>query len=58
MGEKMKATEMTVEQFKAELKEIKRRSLQINKVDWSGNRAKSTKYVGKQKPLKTHWKMI
>lgn len=54
----MKATEMTVEQFKKELQEIKKRSLQINKVDWSGNRAKSTKYVGKQKPLKTHWKMI
>jgi len=54
----MKATEMSVEQFKAELQEIKRRSLQIEKQDWSGNRTKSTKYVGKQKPLKTHWKMV
>lgn len=54
----MKVTEMTVQQFKEELQKIKNRSLQINKVDWSGNRVKSTKYVGKQKPLKTHWKMI
>jgi hypothetical protein len=58
MGEKMKATEMTVEQFKSELQALNKRTLFFEKAIWNGNRFKSTKYVGKQKPLKTHWKMV
>ena len=54
----MNATEMTVEQFKAELQALNKRTLFFEKAIWNGNRVKSTKYVGKQKPLKTHWKMI
>ena len=52
----MKAIDMTVEQFKAELKQLNQNTIKFHKQNWSGNHVKSTKVAGKRR--NGAWRMI